>query len=60
MGLQKEALRHVEEHYLEFGRKLEPIENALQNAKSLIKNCLDAIKKEYPWRRGRVHDIYIG
>ena len=28
---KKEAVKHVEEQYLEFGRKLEPIENALQN-----------------------------
>lgn len=45
---KKEAVKHVEEQYLEFGRKLEPIENALQNAKSLIQNCLDAIQDKHP------------
>jgi 5'-3' exonuclease len=45
---KKEALYEIEEQYLEHDRDLEPLENALQNAKSLIANSLEAIKSKYP------------
>ena len=44
---KKEALYEIEEQYLEHDRDLEPLENALQNAKSLIANSLEAIKSKY-------------
>lgn len=44
---KKEALDEIEEQYIEYDRDLEPLENALQNAKSLINNCITAIQERW-------------
>tara|TARA_R100000005_G_scaffold96612_1_gene85149 strand:- start:15752 stop:16636 length:885 start_codon:yes stop_codon:yes gene_type:complete len=47
-----EAKANVELEYIEWDRHLEPLENALQNCKSIIKNTVDYISTIYP-----THDI---
>ena len=45
---KKEALLNIPEEHIGHDRNLEPIENALQNVKSLINQSLEAIKEKYP------------
>lgn len=47
-GLKKEVILEVPEEHIDSFRKLEPIEHALQNAKSLINNALKDIEQTYP------------
>ena len=47
-GSKKEIILEVPEEHIDSFRRLEPIENALQNAKSLIQNALADIKNHYP------------
>jgi 5'-3' exonuclease len=42
---KREALKKVKEEFLDFKRNLEPLSNALQNAKSLITNSLESLKE---------------
>jgi 5'-3' exonuclease len=41
---KKEALTKIDQEFLEYKRKLEPLANALQNAKSLIDNSLEDLR----------------
>jgi 5'-3' exonuclease len=44
---KKEALTEIKEVYLEYKRNLEPLANALQNAKGLIDNSLEDLKENH-------------
>tara|TARA_R100001086_G_scaffold176351_1_gene97324 strand:+ start:106 stop:948 length:843 start_codon:yes stop_codon:yes gene_type:complete len=44
---KKEALKEVDKEHLDYQRDLEPLENALQNAKSLINGSLEVLKDSH-------------
>ena len=45
---KKEARVNIDPEYLEWDRHLEPLENALQNCKSIVKNSVNYISEAYP------------
>lgn len=47
-GSKKEVALDVPEEHIDSYRKLEPLENGLQNAKSLINNAVKDIEQTYP------------
>lgn len=46
-GTKKEALEAVADEFLDYKRNLEPLENAFQNAKSLIEGSLETLRDFY-------------